>query len=308
MVSLLFAPLTIIVTYWFPNFTWLLAIVAPPSQSITSRPSITLIPAMSLSSIITRSCSGIFLTTILASVSPQHFTPLASTTLILLAPLQESATPVVASVVVQLVSTSPLLVDGYHYLWQQTLMDLFEIKGVATGAIAPIYLFPRRGQCLVMCPTWSHWKQVTSGLGSLQPLIRETWNIFQWIYDSTSTLLLVARLAFGRGCNCFQFTGLFCQHSGMPQNFLYLRVFNLGQSLQENHTQRPFWQSLRLCPVYLTNPAICLISAAYMSKGFPDKVTFLSLLQASRTSSENAIFSLFPIPSASTWSFSPISR
>ena len=79
-----------------------------PSWPITFRPSMTSIPTTSLSSTINQSSSGIFLTMILAMFSPKHFTSLSSTALILLAPLQDSATPVITSVVVQPVSTRAL--------------------------------------------------------------------------------------------------------------------------------------------------------------------------------------------------------
>ena len=65
---------------------------------------------------------------------------------------------------------------------------------------------------------------------------------------------------------------------------------------------------LRLCPMYVTNPASRLISSVYTSTDSLVQVTFLSLLLASKTLSENAVFSLFLILSASAWSFSPISR
>ena len=109
---------------------------------------------------------------------------------------------------------------------------------MATGAIAPFYSFSwGAGQCLLMCSTWPRQKQVMSSLGSLQfliregPLIPETFSNEFTIWPP-HCLLLFTRLAFGRGCNCLRFTGLFCQHSGMPQNFLYFHVFNPSQLLQ----------------------------------------------------------------------------
>ena len=100
--------LTTLAASCLPNFTWPLAIVAPPSRSITSRPSIMSIPVTSFFSTITQTCRGIFLTMILETVSPQHLTSLPSTALILLAPSQNSATLALTNVVVQLVPTRAL--------------------------------------------------------------------------------------------------------------------------------------------------------------------------------------------------------
>ena len=63
--------------------------------------------------------------------------------------------------------------NSYHYLWQQTSGCLSIQKWVTTGTIAPLYSFPwSSGQCLLMWPIWPHRKQIMSGLGSLQSLIR----------------------------------------------------------------------------------------------------------------------------------------